>query len=105
MHMPHRIALIVMILGSVCNGVLIPAEKEHVISLNGAWRFRLEPTTPNAAAPERYARDLPKSLATTEPSEAFYREDFHEDEGWHDLTVPGNWEMAGFSPATYWQPD
>jgi len=27
------------------------------------------------------------------------------EKGWVDLAVPGNWEMAGLSPATYDQPD
>ncbi len=42
---------------------------------------------------------LPKSLMP------FQMLDFHEDKSWSQITVPGNWEMAGFSPATYGQPD
>ena len=37
--------------------------------------------------------------------EPFQKLDYTEGEGWLDLHVPGNWEMAGLSPATYNQPD
>ena len=35
----------------------------------------------------------------------FQRLDYVEGAGWTNLTVPGNWEMAGFSPTTYYGPD
>ena len=37
--------------------------------------------------------------------EPFQTLKYHEDAAWKELNVPGNWEMAGFSPATYNQPD
>src|SRR5213078_1435475 len=43
--------------------------------------------------------------ATSQPFEPFYQDDFREGGDWHDLSVPGNWEIAGYSPATYNQPD
>lgn len=63
---------------------VIPAEPAYVRSLNGQWRFSIE-----AAG------------TATSPLPEFAAPDFHEDVRWHDITVPGNWEMAGFSPATY----
>ncbi len=37
--------------------------------------------------------------------EPFQEPEYKEGPDWHELAVPGNWEMAGFSPATYNQPD
>ena len=45
---------------------------------------------------------VPTALEAFEP---FYALDYKENSDWHDFTVPGNWEMAGYSPATYWNPD
>lgn len=79
-----RMGLAVVVLVSLwvgwASGVVLPSEPDHVISLNGTWRFRLE----DAAGQTFY-----------------YAPDYHEDVAWKDLVVPGNWEMAGFSPATY----
>jgi len=74
-----------------------------VVPLDGTWRFKLE----QAPAPPRFLgvseRPIPIDYpATPEP---FYRTDYREDTNWHELSVPGNWEIAGFSPATYNQPD
>ncbi len=82
---------------------LVPAEPEHVISLNGTWRFKLEQPGNLTAAPDSWHYTSP---ITTPPTfERFYTPDYKEGAGWHDLDVPGNWEMAGYSPATYNQPD
>jgi beta-galactosidase len=63
---------------------VIPSDSQYVQSLDGTWRFKLENTT---------------------NEEQFYALDYKEDISWHDLAVPGNWEIAGFSPATYGGPD
>jgi len=62
---------------------IVPSQPTFVTSLDGNWRFKLE----------------------KEPTEPFYALDYKEDSNWHDFAVPGNWEMAGYSPATYWNPD
>jgi len=81
---------------------LIPADAGFSVSLNGKWRFKLEQGhTLNAGATERQAIEL-NIPAAFEP---FYKTDYAENADWHDLDVPGNWEMAGYSPATYWHPD
>lgn len=72
-----------MILSTMAAAVPMPADQEFSVSLNGKWRFKLE----------------------KEPSETFHKLDYQENADWHDLDVPGNWEMAGYSPATYWNPD
>ena len=77
----------IMCLSAAATAAMIPAEKDFVNSLNGKWRFKLE----QAKSPETF--------------EGFYTLDYKEDSNWHDFTVPGNWEMAGYSPATYWNPD
>ena len=83
--------------------VPLPSESENAISLNGVWRFKLE----QAPAPPRFLGTSGKPIPIDLPTnfESFYSIDYHEDSAWHELAVPGNWEMAGFSPATYNQPD
>src|SRR5262245_59605638 len=94
----------------VLNGLLvvqgavpIPIEKEYAISLNGVWRFKLE----QAPEPTRFLGVSGRPIPMSYPGqfEPFYKTDYREDANWHNLSVPGNWEMAGFSPATYNQPD
>jgi beta-galactosidase len=74
----------------------------HVVSLNANWRFKLEQADPIPAHPSINGR---RPIRTPDHPEAFQAEGYIEGDGWHDLAVPGNWEMAGFSPATYGQPD
>jgi beta-galactosidase len=82
---------------------VIPSEADYVKSLDGAWHFKLEQTNrdyelgyaENSKPPEQY----PVAF------EPFQKPDYVEDQRWTNLEVPGNWEMAGFSPATYNQPD
>ena len=45
------LAVVALLAGNVTAATIIPAEKEHVISLNGTWRFRLEKGSA-AATPE-----------------------------------------------------
>jgi beta-galactosidase/beta-glucuronidase len=81
----------------------IPAEREHVVSLDGNWRFKLEQAPPLERVQGAGGRPIPIVYPTD--IEPFYLADYREDAAWHDLAVPGNWEMAGYSPATYDQPD
>src|SRR5215204_6262622 len=80
---------------------VIPSEKEHVISLDGTWRFKLEQAGGKDASP--WTKKLPINYPET--FEPFHQLDYKEAAGWHDIKVPGNWEMAGHSVATYNQPD
>lgn len=81
----------------------LPAEPGHVVSLNGTWRFKLEQT--NSVPLSRDNLNARTPITTSATFEPFYTTDYKEEAGWHDLAVPGNWEMAGYSPATYDQPD
>ncbi len=81
----------------------LPSEDSHTISLNGTWRFKLEQAPTPPRTPGLGSGPLPIICPTN--FEAFYRADYAEDAAWHDLAVPGNWEMAGFSPTTYNNPD
>jgi len=83
---------------------LIPAERKHVVSLDGTWRFKLEQApAENGSRSESWRATQP--IGMPETFERFYTSDYEEDGDWHDIAVPGNWEMAGFSPATYNEPD
>lgn len=83
---------------------VIPGEKAFVLSLDGTWRFKLEQSKgfdkeKGIIGNKPIAVDYPKNF------EAFYNPEYKEGKEWVDLKVPGNWEMAGLSPATYNQPD
>jgi autotransporter-associated beta strand protein len=77
---------------------VIPSETNHVISLDGTWRFYFERLT------NYYSGSIP-NISIVDSSQPFQRLDYVEGAGWTNLAVPGNWEMAGFSPATYYGPD
>src|SRR5581483_11740309 len=81
----------------------IPAAKDDVINLDGAWRFKLEQAPP----PPHFlgTRGGPIPIVLPDHLEPFFETKYAEDAAWRDLGVPGNWEMAGLSPATYGQPD
>jgi 6-phosphofructokinase 1 len=85
----------------VATAIPIPADEQYVKSLDGTWRFKLEQAKGDYTKGEKpqIAPDYPKEF------EPFYKPDYKEADGWHDIKVPGNWEMAGHSPATYNQPD
>ena len=103
-------ALVLGIAAVVCSftasrATIIPSESAHVKSLDGTWRFKLEQALTEyieTAKKDWQASQPIKTPATFEP---FYKLKYVEDESWHDLSVPGNWEMPGFSWATYDQPD
>ena len=80
----------------------IPADAARTRSLDGTWRFKLEQL--GTPAPRGRVSRPPKIERPASP-EPFERLDYLEDASWHDLKVPGNWEMSGYSPVTYWQPD
>ena len=77
---------------------VIPSETNNVISLNGIWRFYFERLT------SYYSGSVP-NISIVDSSQPFQRLDYVEGAGWTNLAVPANWEMAGFSPATYYGPD
>ena len=77
---------------------VVPSETNHVITLNGSWRFYFERLS-------TYYSGSPPNITIIDSSQAFQRLDYVEGAGWTNLAVPGNWEMAGFSPCTYYVPD
>jgi beta-galactosidase/beta-glucuronidase len=81
----------------------MPADSQFNISLKGKWRFKLEQENGKSKRPPGFGQKYPIELPAT--FEAFYETNYVESAKWHDLNVPGNWEMAGYSPATYFQPD
>lgn len=81
----------------------MPADSQFNVSLNGPWRFKLEQKNGKSKRPASFGQKYPLELPAT--FEAFYRTNYVENRSWHNLKVPGNWEMAGYSPATYYQPD
>ncbi len=90
-------------LSSAFAAIPIPADSNFVVSLDGQWRFKLEQENGKSKRPSNYTQKYPLELpATFEP---FYETNYVEKGRWHNLKVPGNWEMAGYSPATYYQPD
>src|SRR6266487_211947 len=82
---------------------VIPSEPAHVQSLDGTWRFKLEQAGGYDADSGNGQRTMPVTTPTT--FEPFQNPDYAEGKEWVDLKVPGNWEMAGHSPATHNQPD
>ena len=84
--------------------VPIPSESEYVQSLDGIWRLKME-QVPAESVSRSQSWDEIMPIETPETFEPFYALNYTEDDAWHDVTVPGNWEMAGFSPATYNEPD
>lgn len=79
----------------------IRADAAPVRSLDGTWRFKLEPAGP----PPNPGRGRPPPISRPATLEPFEQVDYRADESWHNFRVPGNWEMFGYSPVTYWQPD
>lgn len=82
---------------------VIPSTPEHVRSLDGAWHFKLEQA---GGYPEKMRLNgKPWPIVLPKTMEPFQTLEYREDSSWKELNVPGNWEMAGFSVATYNQPD
>ncbi len=95
--------LVLFVASSAFAMSVIPAEQQHVRSLDGQWRFKLE--QPGETPENGFNSGKIKPIVTPANPEPFQKLDYKEDASWHDLAVPGNWEMAGYSPATYYQPD
>jgi autotransporter-associated beta strand protein len=77
---------------------VVPSETNHVISLNGPWRFYFERLA------SYWSGSVP-NISIVDSSQPFQQLNYIEGTGWTNLGVPGNWEMAGFSPCTYYGPD
>jgi beta-galactosidase len=76
----------------------VPADAGDSMSLAGNWRFYFEHTNYNFGTPPNVVLPPP-----TQPT--FQQMNYVESAGWTNLPVPGNWEMYGFSPCTYYVPD
>lgn len=80
--------LILLICTAIANGVfsqiLMPSKNttETIQSLNGAWKFKLYPTSDIGA------------------DTAFLQTQFNVNQ-WSDIKVPGHWELQGFSKPYY----
>ncbi len=110
----YRTAIFLLASSSIATAAVVPGEPEYVKSLNGTWRFKLESAagasrTDSGGDNDNSTRNNPtakQAAALPIPAaEPFQKPDYTEGEGWVNLRVPGNWEMAGLSPATYNQPD
>ena len=75
----------------------IPADLGYISSLDGLWDFYFERTNYNLGSPPNVS--LPPD------AQAFQQTNYVEIAAWTNLHVPGNWEMSGFSPCTYYGPD
>ena len=80
--------------GGVQAATPIPNDDSFVVSLDGAWRFKLEQENGKSSRPASYGTKSPIELPET--FEAFHSTDYVEDDQWHDLKVPGNWELQGY---------
>ena len=103
---PLRLLLLTGLLLSVSRATantIVPSTAGDVKSLDGAWRFKLEQA--GGYPGEVRMGGKPWPIVLPQKFEPFQSLDYREDAAWKDLKVPGNWEMAGFSPATYNQPD
>ena len=81
----------------------VPSDSQFNISLDGKWRFKIEQENGKSERPSSFLTKYPIELPKT--FESFFLPDYVEDSHWHELDVPGNWEMAGYSPATYYRAD
>jgi beta-galactosidase len=76
----------------------IPADAGDSVSLDGTWRFYFEHTNYNFGTPPNVILPPP-----TQPT--FQQVNYVETAAWTNLPVPGNWEMYGISPCTYYSND
>ncbi len=76
---------------------MVPNDTNYVVSLNGMWDFYFERSNYNLGSPP--------SVVLPPDSQPFQMTNYVEGSGWSSLAVPGNWEMYGFSPCTYYVPD
>ena len=100
----------------------MPTDSRFNISLDGKWRFKLEQGAREVKRPDNFGSIVGMVIAPAEgvnrpdnfglnpiklpeKFETFYLPDYIEDASWHDMNIPSNWEIAGYSPATYEHPD
>lgn len=96
-------ALVSLIVVSRAPATVMPAEKSDTISLDGTWRFKIE--QPGDLSEHGSIGKKLQPIIVPQHLEPFQELSYKEDSSWHNLKVPANWEMYGFSPATYGQPD
>lgn len=96
--------LLLLLLAIPLKAAVIPADSKYVKSLDGVWRFKLEQSLTDVDGRAKNW-NIREPILTPESFESFYALDYKENASWHDLAVPGNWEMAGYSPAIYNEPD
>jgi beta-galactosidase/beta-glucuronidase len=104
-HLPPLVSLLVVfsLVPVALATSVIPSTPEHVRSLDGTWRFKLEQAGGYPGKVRIGGKPWP--IVLPKQLEPFQTLEYREDVAWKGLNVPGNWEMAGFSPATYNQPD
>lgn len=97
------IAMLIAVSCWTATAAVIPSEPDNVKSLDGVWRFKLEQA--GDYQPESTNGDRPMPILLPAKLDPVQNLDYQEGAGWVNLAVPGNWEMAGLSVATYDQPD
>src|SRR5262245_40197321 len=90
------IAVIAALTSIPARATPVPSESDHVRALDGTWRFKIEQLGVRSG-PRKVNAPIPPIVTPKEP-ESFEKLDYKEDASWHDLKVPGNWEMAGYTP-------
>jgi autotransporter-associated beta strand protein len=90
-------AMGVVYLNEIEPTAMIPTNANNIISLNGTWDFYFERSN--------YNLGTPPNVSLPPDSQAFQLTTYVEGAGWSNMAVPGNWEMAGYSPCTYFSPD
>ena len=102
--MKPLIAGIVLLCCLVSSAAVIPSETDHVVSLDGTWRFKLEQAKgkyDQRGETGKIAIDYPEKV------EPFYAADYKEGDGWSDITRPalGAVELHGRQPPRRPDPD
>ena len=95
-----------MLIAASCltaTAAVVPGEPDNVKSLDGFWSFKLE--QPGGYEPKSTNGDKPMAVLLPVKLDPVQNLDYKERQDWVSLAVPGNWEMAGLSVATYNQPD
>src|SRR5438067_3323375 len=106
---PRSRRIFALLMAQICFSVIasatsvIPSEQQFVRSLDGQWHFRLEQ---DGDYPDHGTiGGKPKPVLLPATAAPFQKVDYQEDHSWQSIPVPGNWEMFGYSPATYHNPD
>ena len=98
---PYFVLLIVSCFpGFACPARITPLmDSDKMMTLDGEWKFRLllgKPVLPERFDEESVVMDGVPGASDT----SFYRKGF-DVSSWSRITVPGCWEMQGFSTPTY----